>query len=197
MNTSWEEILRADEANQAYFAERAELPGVALFRAERADAPEFDFALIYRVVQCDADATLKAIDRQFRRWGRRARVRLSSSSTPGDWPQRLQKAGFLETDDRFDYFSVPETVNPSTNPGVSIRRVVSLEDGDMFSKIQVAGFDIPPEHQEWDRALVHRHLASGDFNFYLASLEGRPVGAATDGPLAGRIHGHGRARHAS
>ena len=34
----WEQILRSDEVNQAYFGERSELPNVSLFCAERADA---------------------------------------------------------------------------------------------------------------------------------------------------------------
>ena len=176
--TVWERVLRADEANQAYFATRAVLPGVTLFRAERADAPEFDFALIYRVLANEADATLRAIASYFQALGRGPRVRLSSLSTPRDWPARLRWAGYAETDDGFNYFSVPASVALTANPDVHIWSATSLEDGDVYSAIQVVGFDIPPEHREWDRELARRHLAAGKYTFYLASLRGRPVGAA-------------------
>jgi GNAT superfamily N-acetyltransferase len=174
----WEQILRADEANLAYFAARSALPGVALFCSERADAPEFDVALIQRVRATDAGATLHAIADHFWAQGRRPRVRLSPLSAPADWPARLRQAGFVEMGERLTYFSVPETAQLVANPAVRVRRVVSAEDGDRFSAIQVAGFDLPPEHREWDRTLVHRHLAAGEHVFYLASLNERAVGAA-------------------
>ena len=187
MFTLWEQILRSDEANLAYFAARTELPGAVLFCAERADAPEFDVALIYRVSPVDADTTLRTIIDYFRMRGRFPRIRLSPMSAPADWPDRLRREGFAETDERFDYILVPETLHVTTNPDVRIGRAASLEEADRFSAIQVAGFDIPVEHQAWDQALVRRHLATGQHNFYLAWLDGRAVGAGRSIHLAGGV----------
>jgi predicted GNAT family acetyltransferase len=177
-DTLWEQILRADEANQAYFAERAELPGVSLFCAERADAPEFDVALIYGVSEDAADATLRTIADYYRERGRQPRVRLSPVSMPADWPDRLERAGFAEAGERFVYFSAPKLLQLQTNSAVRVVRAVTAEDGDRFSAIQVIGFAIPPAHQEWDRQLAQRHLAAGQHAFYLAWLDGQVVGAA-------------------
>jgi GNAT superfamily N-acetyltransferase len=174
----WERILRLDEANQAYFAERVALPQIALFRSEREDAPEFDVAVVYRVARTEADAALLAVKRYFRGHGRRARVRLSPVSAPADWPRRLMRAGFAETGDRLDYFSVPETVRLAASPAVDIRRAVSAEESDVFSAIQVAGFALPAEHHAWERDLFHRHLAARRHSYYLAAIDGQPVGAA-------------------
>ena len=183
----WEQIFRADEANQAYFAERFALPGVTLFRAERPDAPEFDVAFVYRVPAMAADEALRAIAEHFREHGRRPHVRLSPVSAPADWPRRLRGAGFVETGERLDYFLAPGTVRLTANPAVRVERVNSQEDGDTFSAIQAAGFSIPPEHRGWDRELAHRHMAAGRHVFYLASLDGRAVGAARSIRLASRM----------
>ena len=180
----WERILRADEVNHAYFAERAEWPGVAIFTAERPDAPEFDLAVIYRVPPSEAEAILRRIVRHFRDRGRTPRVRLSPISTPEDWPERLRRAGFVETDERYVVNLVPETARLVANPAVAIRRAVTPEDADAFSAIQVAGFGVPAGHRAWDRELARRHLAAGRRAFYLASLEGRTVGAAAGEHLA-------------
>jgi GNAT superfamily N-acetyltransferase len=174
----WETILRSDETNIAYFAERVELPGSVLFCAERPDAPEFNVALIYDVPAADAVATLQAIIGHFRARNRRPRVRLSPVSVPVDWPGRLRDAGFAETEERLVYFVVPDPVRLAEPPTVEVRRAVSAADGDRFSAIQVAAFDIPVAHRDWDRALVHRYLATGQHVFYLASLGGKVVGAA-------------------
>lgn len=180
----WQAIVQADESNAAFFAQRSELPGVVLFCAERADA-EFDMAWIYGVPPAHADATLQAIVCYFRDRGRRPRVRLNPLSTPANWPSRLRRAGFVETDERLTYFSVPEMAPLSTNPAVHVERVVSLEDGDRFSAIQIAGFDLAAERWEWERERVQRHLAASEHAFYLASLDGRVVGAAKSTRVAG------------
>jgi ribosomal-protein-alanine N-acetyltransferase len=185
----WEQILLADEIHQAYFAEQTRLPGVSLFCAERPDASEFDVALIYRVPIADADATLRAIVSFFQERGRSPRIRLSPLSAPMDWARRLRRAGFAETDERLVYFSVPETVRLATNPAVGVERIVSRVDADRFSAIQVVGFDIPPEHRDWDRELVHRHLAAGRHAFYLARFDERGVGAARSIHLPGGVTG--------
>jgi ribosomal protein S18 acetylase RimI-like enzyme len=183
----WERILRADEVNLAYFAERAELPGVAVFTAERPDAPEFDLAVIYRVSPAEAEAVLRRIVRLYRDRGRTPRVRLSPISAPADWPERLLRAGFAETDERYVVNLVPETARFVANPTVTIRRAVTPEDADAFSAVQVAGFDVPAAHRAWDRELARRHLAIGRRVFYLASLDGRTVGAAAGEHLAGGV----------
>jgi GNAT superfamily N-acetyltransferase len=180
-----ERILRADEVNLSYFAERVEWPGVALFYAERADAPEFDVALIYDVPASDADATLQAIGADFRTRGRRPRLRLSPLSIPADWPGRLRRAGFVETGERHAYFTVPESVHLVPNPAVEVRRAVSPHDAARFAAIQIAGFEIPVEHQAWERALAARHFAAGRHAFYVAYLNDRPVGAARSIRLPG------------
>jgi ribosomal-protein-alanine N-acetyltransferase len=185
----WEQILLADEINQAYFAVQTRLPGVSLFCAERPDAPEFDVALIYRVPTTEADATLRAIVSFFQERGRSPRIRLSPLSAPMNWARRLRRAGFAETDERLVYFSVPETVRLATNPAVGVERIVSRVDADRFSAIQVVGFDIPPEHRDWDRELVHRHLAAGRHAFYLARFDERGVGAARSIHLPGGVTG--------
>ncbi|MFN8591099.1 MAG: GNAT family N-acetyltransferase [Thermomicrobiales bacterium] len=173
----WEQMLRADEANLAYFAERAELPGVSLFFAEHEEATEFDVALIYRTPAADSDATLLAIGDAFHARGRIARIRLSPLSAPADWTRRLARGGFV-ADERAIYFSVPRSLQVRANPLVDIARVTSRADADQFSAIQVIGFAIPLAQQEWDRLLARRHLADQRHLFYLASLAGRVVGAA-------------------
>jgi ribosomal protein S18 acetylase RimI-like enzyme len=172
-----EQILRSDEVNLAYFGARAEVPGAVLFCAERDDAPEFDVATIYRTPASDADATLRTIVDYYQRRGRLPRIRLSPMSSPADWPGRLRRAGFAETDERFHYILVPETLQLPGNPEVRVERAVSREDADRFSAIQVAGFDVPAEHQAWDQALARRHLATGQHNLYLAWLDGEAVGS--------------------
>jgi ribosomal protein S18 acetylase RimI-like enzyme len=181
----WEQVLRSDEVNLAYFAARADVPGAVLFCAERDDAPEFDVAMIYRVPSDDADATLRTIIDFYQVRGRHPRIRLSPMSSPADWPGRLQRTGFAETEERFDYILVPETLQLPGNSAVRIERAVSQEDADRFSAIQVAGFDIPVEHQAWDQALARRHLAAGQHNLYLAWLDGRAVGTGRSIHLAG------------
>ena len=84
--TRRDDLLRAEEESYAYFAERAELPGVALFTSERADASEFDLALIHQVRSGRADAILQAIVRHYEDRGRAPRVRLTPWSAPADWP---------------------------------------------------------------------------------------------------------------
>src|SRR5687768_8488526 len=133
----WERILRAEEANLAYFAERAELPGVSIFTCERPDAPEFDIAVIYRVPAAEADAVLQAIVAHFLAHDRTPRVRLTPLSRPDDWPQRLRQAGFAETAERHRFFTVPESARLIPNPAVVVCRAVMPEDADRFSAIQV------------------------------------------------------------
>lgn len=174
----WEHMLRADEVSLAYFAQRTELPGVTLFCAEREDAPEFDVALLYRVPGTEIEITVPAIAGFYHERGRCPRVRLSPCSSPADWPQRLTRAGFVETDERFVYFSVPPALHLRVNPAVRVARSATSEDADQFSAIQVIGFDIPSAHQEWDRQLARYHLAKGQHTFYLARLEDRVVGGA-------------------
>ncbi len=174
----WKDILQADEENDAYFAARAELPGVVLFTSERDDAPEFDVAVIRRVPDADADAALRAVIDHFRTRGRRPRVRLTPLSTPADWPGRLRRAGFIETPERLVYFAIPETARLAASAAVRIERAVSSDDADRFSAIQSVGFGLGAAHRQWDRELARRHLAEGRHVFYLAFLDGRPVGAA-------------------
>jgi ribosomal protein S18 acetylase RimI-like enzyme len=183
----WEQVLRSDEVNWAYFGARADVPGAVLFCAERDDAPEFDVATIYRVPSGDADATLRTIIDFFQVRGRQPRIRLSPMSSPADWPDRLQRAGFAETEERFDYIFVPETLQLPGNPAVRMERAVSQEDADRFSAIQVAGFDVPVQHHTWDQALARRHLAAGQHNLYLAWLDGRAVGTGRSIHLSGGI----------
>jgi ribosomal protein S18 acetylase RimI-like enzyme len=183
----WEQVLRSDEVNLAYFAARADVPGAVLFCAERDDAPEFDVATIYRVPSGDADATLRTIIDFFQVRGRQPRIRLSPMSSPADWPDRLQRAGFAETEERFDYIFVPETLQLPGNPAVRMERAVSQEDADRFSAIQVAGFDLPVQHHTWDQAMARRHLAAGQHNLYLAWLDGRAVGTGRSIHLSGGI----------
>ena len=178
----WERILSADECFYAYFADRADLPGAVLFTAERPDAPEFDLALIDRVADDAAELTLSRIDRHFREHRRTPRIRLTPRSTPGHWPAILRHAGFHETDGRHVYLLAPETFRPPTNPAIRIERVVTPDDADLFSAIQVAAFGIAPEHRAWDRDLARRHLAVGERIFYLAWLDGQAVGAAMSTP---------------
>lgn len=185
----WERILRAEEANLAYFAARTELPGVSVFTCERPDAPEFDLAVIYRVAEADADVVLQEIVAHFLAQGRTPRVRLTPLSLPGDWPDRVRRAGFVETAERHRFFTVPETARLLPNPDVVVRRAVTPEDADRFSAIQVVGFAIPPEHQAWDRALARRRLAAGHRDFSLASLDGETVGAAACTHLPGGLTG--------
>jgi GNAT superfamily N-acetyltransferase len=182
-----EPIVRADEANLAFFAQRTGLPGISLFTAERADAPAFDLALIYHIPAPVAGETLAAIVDHFRSHGRLPRVRLTPLSAPLDWPDRLRRAGFVEIDESHDYIVLPETVSPRANPTVVVERAVSPADANRFSAIQVAAYGIPPAHRAWDRELARRHLTTGRHVFYLASLDGRTVGAARSTYLPGDV----------
>jgi ribosomal protein S18 acetylase RimI-like enzyme len=173
----WQRLLVADEAHLAYFAGRATWPGATLFTSGRADAPEFDLALIHRVDETEADATLRAIVDHFRARGRRPRVRLSPLSEPADWPVRLRRAGFGERAERRLFLEVPAIVRPVADPAVAVERVGSPAEVARFSAIQAAGFGLSAAHEAWDRALVRRHLTGDRFAFYLATLDGRAVGA--------------------
>jgi GNAT superfamily N-acetyltransferase len=184
-----EQIIRADEINLEYFATRTDLPGATLFTAERADAPEFDLALIHRVAPETAGAVLAAIIRHFRIHNRRPSVRLTDCSEPWNWADLLRSAGFVETAERFDYIVLPEVDWPPDDPSLVIDRAVTPDDADRFSAIQVAGFDLEIEHHEWDRVLAQRHLAAGRHHFYLASVGGKPVGSARSIHLPGGFAG--------
>jgi predicted GNAT family acetyltransferase len=175
----WERVLRAEEIDQTYYADRSQLPGVTVFTSQRADAPEFDLAVVYRVPTGDADAVLAAVVRHLRERGRRPRVRLTPLSTPRDWPERLRRHGFVEVAERHVFIELPVTARLPANPEVVVRRATSPEDADLFSTILVAGYEVPAVHQEWDRMLARRHLAAGGRSFYLAWLDGQAVGAAS------------------
>ena len=186
---SWKRILRADEANLAFFAERFEAPGAAIFCAPDAPVPEFDVALIGNVDPLAADETLATIECFYRDRGRQPRLRLTPLSRPGDWPERLRATGFVETEEPLVYFSVPREARLSPRADVHVWRVASPTDGEQFAAIQVAGFGLPPAEVAREQKLTRRHLAVGDYVFYLAALEGKPVGAARsirrgDGPCA-------------
>jgi GNAT superfamily N-acetyltransferase len=174
----WEKIIRADEANLAYYAERTDLPGAVLFCCECAADPEFDVALVYCVTPDTANATLQAIVGHFRERGRRPRIRLSPLSAPVDWPERLNRAGFVETSVNLAYFVIPETVRPIANPDVRVERAVSPADAEQFAAVQVAGFNLPPDRLRWERDLARGQLTANRHGLYLASLAGRTVGAA-------------------
>jgi GNAT superfamily N-acetyltransferase len=174
----WTRMLRADEANIAYFANRAELSGATLFSCDRVDAPEFDVALVYDVPEADVEATLRAIEHHYRERGRRARIRLSPVSTPGDWKHRLREAGYRDAGEPLDYFVVPGSLQLPVDPDVRIERVVSGDDCDRFAALQVAGFSLPPEMLTWERSLARCHFNGGRHAFYLASIGDRLVGAA-------------------
>jgi GNAT superfamily N-acetyltransferase len=171
-------IIRADETNFAYFAERTEVPGAVLFCCERAADPEFDVALLYSVTPDTAEMTLQAIVGHFRERGRRPRIRLSPLSAPVDWPERLQRAGFVESSPSLAYFVVPETVRPIANPAVRVERAVSSEDAEHFAAVQVAGFALPSDRLGGERDLARRQMTASRHRLYLASLAGRIVGAA-------------------
>lgn len=171
-------MLRADEVNLAYFAAREELPGVVLFCAERSDAPEFDLATIHDVAPDEITNTLHATHAWYRARQRRARFRLSPMSQPAGWQRYLVQAGYAESAERFTYFSIPPTLHLAPNTALLVRPVAGLREAALFSSIQVAGFDIPPNHHNWDFELTQRHLMSGAFTFYLAWQDGEAVGAA-------------------
>lgn len=184
----WREAaLRANDANQSWFAARSIAPGVVLFLAERADAPEFDLAMIHQVSLAAPDETLLKVQNFFTERRREVRVRLSPCSTPADWPGRLRRAGFVETDEPLGCFAVPETVLLLTNPAIQVKRVRTLAEADQFSAVQVAGFDLPANHHDWDRTLVRRQLTADRWQLYLGRLDGRSVGAARGLHLPGGV----------
>ena len=179
-----ESILRWDEMNIAYFGECRAVPGMTICRAERADAPDFDVAMIYAVPVAAADATLETVVSRFRGRGRTPRVRLGPGSRPRDWPRRLATAGFVETTERLRFFVVPPTARLFSHPAVRVERVVSPRDGTRFAAVQAEGFDLPREHRQWERELVQRRLMDDVYQFYLASRDGRVVGAARSARVA-------------
>lgn len=171
-------ILRADEANFAYFAERAELPGVVLFSVPRAPMPEFEVASIGSVESGAAGSTLRAIERYFQDRDRPPRIRLGPSFLPHDWPARLRSEGYVEIGDSPEYFVVPPDAPLRPPPDVRVVRATSPEDAVRFAEMQIAGFALPQTDLAWERELALRHLSAGIHQFYLATLDGRFVAAA-------------------
>lgn len=171
-------VLRADEANFAYFAERAELPGAAIFTVRRAPMPEFEVALVGAIDPEAADPTLRAIERHFQDRGRAPRLRLSPVSRPGDWPARLRSEGYVEIGGSPEYFAVPPEALVPPPPDVPVVRAVSPEDAMRFAEIQIHGFGLPETDLAWERELTLRHLAAGKHELYLAALDGAFVAAA-------------------
>lgn len=171
-------ILRADEANFAYFAERAKLPGAVIFSVPRAPMPEFEVAFIGSVQPGAAGSTLRAIERHFRRRARIPRIRLSPVSRPHDWPTRLRSEGYVEIGDSPAYFLVPPEAPLRPPPDVRVVRATSPEDAVRFAEMQIAGFALPQTDLAWERELALRHLSAGTHQFYLAALDGRFVAAA-------------------
>jgi N-acetylglutamate synthase-like GNAT family acetyltransferase len=173
-----ERILRWDEVNLAYFAERTAAPDVTLFTARRPDAPEFDLALLYRAPDAAAADTIASVVRHFRARGRRPRVRPGPSAAPEAWALRLRCAGLEESDERLVYVMAPVSVHLPANPAVHVERVGARSDAARFAAVQAAGFGLSAAHQAWERELAHAQLAAGVFSLYLATLDGRAVGAA-------------------
>jgi GNAT superfamily N-acetyltransferase len=173
----WEHLMRADEANLAYFAERTSMPGVTIFKSERPDAPEFDVAIIYRPPGVDSGATMRDILDTIRAGGRNLGIRLGPVAELTGWPLRLRRSGFAASAAGIVYFELPKELKLAGNPAIAVRQAMSRKDADAFSAIQAAGFELSASHAEWERDLARRHVAAGSHRFYLALRHGRPVGA--------------------
>lgn len=178
---AWVQILRGDEFMQEYFAVRSTLGNAALFTCAEAD--EFNLALVDRVPSCDAENALTGIVSHYQNRGATPRIRVSPLAAADDWPERLVDAGFLETGECRRFWTIPDTVQFSGNPDVVVSQSTTPEEADLYSAIQTAGFGVPPDDCDWDRALARLHVAAGRYRFYMGWLDGQALGVASSVPI--------------
>lgn len=179
----WRSVWHADEVNIAYFAARSAHPGVVMFTAERHDAPEFDLARIHQRHPDLDNVTLRAIRRHYASIERCPRLQVSPWAASTAWATHLGNAGFVLAPESLDYFSAPPSATLRPNRDVRVVRVATAADADRFSAVQGVGFGLSPAHRAWDRALARRRLTEKTYTFYLATLDGRAVGAARSAHL--------------
>jgi GNAT superfamily N-acetyltransferase len=168
-------ILRGFETAFCYYAERSLVDGTVVFTCP--EVPFYTLARIDRIADDAADAARAAWCRHFEARGCGPRVRLTPLSTPADWPERLARAGFVETDGE-RYWIVPPEVQLGPNPAVTVREVANVPEADAFSAIQALGYDLTPAQQALDRRLARRAIVERRYHVYLAAVDGEPAGGA-------------------
>ena len=176
-------ILRLDELGYTFGADRAERPGFVLFTARPDADPSSNRAILGPLDETTADAALQEIVRHYAARGATPRVSLTPLSRPADWPQRLLRAGFVETDDQEVFLTLPTTVTISAVPAVAVARVATESEADTAVAVQLAGFGGPPDTHAAAQRYARAHVALSDqpngLRYYLARLDGDPAGAAT------------------
>lgn len=174
----WARILAVDERSHEYFAERQDLPGVALFT--NPGAPPFNLAVIGNVPAEATAATLEDVVGHYHRLGLPARVRVTPLSRPSGWPERLASGGFSRLVEEEEQFMVRDGSPLEGGPGrVSVRRVEDEAALGEFVRVQQAGWETPPDEDGRALRLAQRSLSEGLYVYCTAYLDGRAVGAAS------------------
>ena len=176
-------ILRFDEWSHLWGADREERPGFVLFTARTDADPSANRAILGEVPAAATDATLAEIVRHFETRAATPRVLLTPLARPADWPERLIRAGFAETDEREVFLTLPAPAAIPVIPAVTVAPAATPADRDRVVAVQHAGFGGAPEHLAKTQCRTHEHLARRDqlwpLRYYLALLDGEPAGGAT------------------
>ena len=176
-------ILRLDEASHTYAADRSEIPGAVLFTAPPGPGPSHNRAILGDVPTADADATLARIIHHFASRGAAPRVLVNPLARPPDWPDRLLRAGFVETDDREVFLTLPTAATIPTVPAVTVIPADTPDLLDQTVAVQMAGFGAPPEAVPDAQRRAHEGVTNPAGGWphrsYLATLDDKPAGGAT------------------
>lgn len=176
-------ILHLDEWSHLWGADRDERPGFVLFTARPDADPANNRAILGDVPAAEADATLTALVRHFETRAATPRVLLTPLARPADWPERLIRAGFIETDEREVFLTLLDSAEIPVVPDVTVAPAATPADLDRVVAVQHTGFGGAPDDLAQTQRRTHEHLARRDqpwpLRSYLALLDGEPAGGAT------------------
>lgn len=172
----WARLLDFDLVSHAYWADHTILPGANLFYAAANAASSL--AILGQVSARDADHLLEQIINFFTQRDATPRIWVTPLSEPSDWPQRLARYGFHEAGEREVYMMLRGALTRLPNPQVEVRRAPVAINLETFVQVQDAGFGVVGDSAR-NVEVARRNLDHDDWAFYVALLNGQPVGAAT------------------